>query len=131
MSFSLVDKWVLKVVTKFIQVGAVLTKIGQKEERLSKCEGCPYNTKKKVSSKLPEVQACSACNCILPTKAEMISNMRLKSKVENEEPLDEEEVVYYNTWRLLRPEEFIQVDIKCEHPDGNQWEEIDKKYLNR
>ena len=96
------NKFVENTILNFRKRLGVLTTEQNYLERLKICGSCPYKGKVQPLPTM-ELDGCTLCGCPFETKAKM------------KKDFSTEKGFYI---------------ITCPHPDGNKWEEVDKKFSN-
>lgn len=117
--------WILKQTIGYINRGGKPAPIEQSEARIAICKKCPLYGEVEP---LPGMKTagCTNCQCPSATKPRMLEYYRKKG---NEgKPLTAKELIEVRTMKDINPDDYILEEIKCPHPKGNKWAEIDKKF---
>ena len=91
-------------INSYIKLGGSLVSEDQYQDRLKVCRSCPYKGTVEIPLVVKTLTApgCTECGCPFETKPRALK--------------------YFSLSKLAI------VRAVCTHPDGNQWEEVDKNY---
>lgn len=121
-----IEDWKVDQFEKFIKRGGTKVSPEHQEARMNICNSCEKKVIMKVHSELPELETCGACECPLSTKSWMLTYFRKIGQ--EDQSLTPKELIELTLFRKINPSKFHEVIIKCDHPDGNKWLEVDNNF---
>lgn len=127
MATKSAKEYAFKLLFDFVKVGGKSATPEHAAARKKICDSCPLFG---VVEPVPglKMNGCTQCGCPSATKPHMITLMRAIDK--DGQSFTVSEMVELKMKKILGSTEKIEQKIKCPHPDGNKWENVDRQFLN-